>query len=346
MGLKASQQTAVRCNARRCWRPCSVPMKILIFAAGVVTLSTPVFIGFASAPELNGQSQTTGRLAFEVASIKPNNAGGSASRREVQQSMMLRYLLGGRFSARGVPIPILIFEAYSVWPGRGHRIQLKPEFEKSMDRKMESERYDIEAVAAKGAIPANTPIKVQREKTRLMLQTLLTDRFKVRISHETKEVPVYAIVVGSNGPKLRKSAMGEAKCAETSADKPENISLFSTLAPGFCHYFIGGEGRGLHGQAITMSDLARAFELFSDRPIVDQTGLKGLYKIDIPAMAQPQSASPPPLGTEPALEGRALLDPAPPTLADAVRDLGLKLESTKAPVEMLEVEHFERPTKN
>jgi uncharacterized protein (TIGR03435 family) len=324
----------------------NLAMKIFVIAVGVIALSMPVFVGFASGRKLKSQSRPTERLAFDVASVKPNKNGGDIPS-ELMRSMMLQYLPGGRFSARGVPIPILIFEAYSVAPGPSHRIMLDPEFEKSLDHKMESETYDIEAVAPKGTIPANASIAAQREKTRLMLQALLADRFKVRISHETKEVPVYAIVVAPNGPKLQKSAMDEAQCAATSADKPEMRSFFAALDPNSCHMIVGGEGRGLRGRALTMSDLATAIEMLSsDRPVVDQTGLNGIYQIDIPAFQPLRPVPPRPSWTEPSVEEPAFANPAPPTLADVLKDLGLKLESVKAPVEMFLVEHFERPAQN
>jgi uncharacterized protein (TIGR03435 family) len=324
----------------------SFTRKIVVAATAIVAFSAPIFIGFAYAPELRAQSQGPERLAFEVASVKPNKPGGYNTPREVMQSMMLQYLPGGRFSARGVPVPILIFEAYTVAPGPSRRISLSPEFEKSIDRKMESETYDIEAVAEKGAIPANASTNVQKEKIRFMLQTLLADRFKVRITHEMKDVPVYAIAVGKNGPKLQKSAMDEAQCAATSADKPEIRSFFAALDPSSCHAFVGGVGRGLRGEAIDMSDLARAIESFSDRPVVNETGLTGLYKIETPGWTPLREAAPRPPGTEPTAEERAFADPARPTLSDVLQDLGLRLESTKATVEMFVVEHFERPALN
>src|SRR5215475_2463040 len=125
---------------------------------------------------LKAQSQTTERLAFEVASIKPNAINDP---RQAIQAMSLQYLPGGRFAARSVPVPVLIFEAYGVAPGPGRRIDLAPEFAKSMDRSMEAQPYDIDAVAEPGAIPANASPRVQRDTIRLMLQTLLAERFKV-----------------------------------------------------------------------------------------------------------------------------------------------------------------------
>jgi len=298
-------------------------------------------VGMALCISIKATPQTAEHFSFEVASVKPNKPEPNKPKVEVMQDMSLRYLPGGRLSVRAVPIPVLIFEAYSVAPGPGRRISLSPAFEKSMDYALESETYNIEAVAEKGAIPPNASVKEQRQKIRLMLQTLLTDRFKVRITRETKEVPIYAIAIGTKGPKLQKSTIDDAQCAATSADKPEIRRYFASIDPSSCHSFFGGVGRGLRGEAVTMSDLAQALEGSSDRPVVDQTGLRDLYKMDIPGWTPLRAPSPEPTG-----EDRVLFDPARPTLSNVLQGLGLKLDSTRAPIEIFVVEHFERPMEN
>lgn len=298
-------------------------------------------IAVLSITVLTAQSQTAKRPAFDVASVKPNKTSGN-SREVIMQTMALQYLPGGRFSARSVPIPVLIFEAYGAVPGPSGRINLSPDFEKSMDRRLESETYDLEAVAEKGAISPNASPSLQRETLRLMLQTLLEDRFKVRIRREAKDVPVYVMVVGKNGPKFQKSVMDNAQCTATSTDQPQFVRLFNATDPAGCHSFAGGPMPGwVHGEAIDMSDLAAVVERFSDRPVLDNTGLTDLYKIAFPAFNLRR-----PTGPESASEKRPLDDATRPTLSDALQDLGLRLESAKAPVEMFVVEHFERPAQN
>ena len=94
-----------------------------------------------------------------------------------------------------------------------------------------------------------------------------------------------------------------------------------------------------------MWDLAVAVERFSDRPVLDHTGLTGLYSIAIPAW---ELREPPPYekGPEPTVEKSAPGDPGRPTLSEALQDLGLRLESAGGPVKMFVVEHFERPAQN
>jgi len=332
--LKARITTII---ANRIGRRLSVTARVVLLLMGLGGIGVPLMVG--------AQAPPTERLAFEVASVKPNKVAGSNAPREVMQTMGLHYLPGGRFSARSVPIPALIFEAYSVVPGPSGRISVSPGFQKSLNPKMVSETYDIEAVAEKGAIPVNASPSLQRERIQFILQTLLADRFKVRIRRETKEVSVYAMVVGKNGPKLQKSMMDDTRCTATSTDKPQLARLFGGIDPASCHSFSGGPRPGLRGEAIDMSDLAAVMERFSDRPVLDHTGLTGLFKIAIPGWNL-REPSPRPTGSEPTAENRALGDPGRPTISDVLQDLGLRLESTRAPVEMFVVEHFERPAQN
>jgi len=323
--------------------------KAVLLTASMTAMALPILIGVLNPTYIRAQDQAAEHLAFEVASVKLNTqmplfAGAALAEKEAMlRAMALQYLPSGRFLARGIPIPFLIFEAYSVSPGSSRRITLSPELRKTMDPRAEWARYDIEAVAEKEAIPANASQQVRMQKMRLMLQTLLVDRFKLRVSHETKEVPVYALVVGKNGPRLQKSAMDDAQCAAKRDDKLQIARVGGGGDPAACHAFAGGQGPGLRGQAIDMSDLAQAIEVFADRPVVNRTDLNGLYKIDVPGwvpLGQDAIRSP---GSEATAEERAFGDPSRPTLSDVLQGLGLRMEATKAQVDMFVVEYFERP---
>src|SRR3954464_4233025 len=104
---------------------------------------------------------------------------------------------------------------------------------------MASETYDIEAVAGKDAIAANASPSLQKERLRLMLLTLLSDRFKVRVRRETKEVPVYAVGAGKTGAQLQKSTMDDTGCTATSTDKPHAFRLATGVDSASCHSFAG-----------------------------------------------------------------------------------------------------------
>jgi uncharacterized protein (TIGR03435 family) len=130
------------------------------------------------------------------------------------------------------------------------------------------------------------------------------------------------------GPKLDNAKVEEKDC-ETSQIP--------------CHRVGGGQGRGIHGQAIDMSDVAVFIENFSDRPMVDQTGLKGLYEINTDGWV-PLIGRPGPTGES--AESKALADPTRPTLNMVLDKLGLKMEPKKASVDIYVIEHVERPTGN
>jgi len=197
--------------------------------------------------------------------------------------------------------------------------------------------WDIEAVAPKDAIPTDATAAARRQILQHMLQKLLEDRFKMVVRHDTKEQPVYAILVGKNGPKLQKSSMDEKDCAA------KTLSVGNST---LCHIIGGGIGQGLHGQAVTIADVASWVENWSDKPVVDKTGLTGLYNIQTGGWA-PQRARPPrPAGTDPSPEELALADPSRATLADIFDGLGLKLDSQRALIDTVVVVAVKRPSEN
>ena len=175
-----------------------------------------------AAAAASAQSQAT--LAFEVASVKANRSGSAR-----EPSMILP---GGRFTATNNTLRGLILNAYGIMSAP-YLLEGGPGWIDTID----TERYDIDAKAEDNAIPANTPDRVQWEKTRLMLRTLLGDRFKLAIRRQSKEMPVYQLTVAKNGPKLRQSL---ADC---------NATAFA------CHGYSGNRRR-FSAVGVDMYDLA------------------------------------------------------------------------------------------
>jgi uncharacterized protein (TIGR03435 family) len=245
--------------------------------------------------------------AFEVASVKPHKPG--------DRNFSFPKFLPGRFAVAGIPVQILIAIAYNL-PFQGTQLSGGPDWIRSMDN-----LYDIEATA-----DGNVGV----DKMRLMLQTLLAERFKLTLRRETKEQPVYVLTVGKNGPKLQKSKLEEKDC-----DDPANQ----------CHFGGAGQGRGIHVKAFDMAELAVSVSNFTDRPLIDRTGLTGLYDIDTEGWV-PMRQRPVPPGADPSPESTAMNDPTRPTLFMIFDKLGLKMESSKAPVEMFVIDHIEKPTEN
>jgi uncharacterized protein (TIGR03435 family) len=166
---------------------------------------------------------------------------------------------------------------------------------------------DKYVVAAKAAGP------VSMKQLQQMTRTLLAERFKLTIHRETKEQTVLALVVANKGPKLSRS-------------KFESDDDFSVTI---------GTGK-IIAQRARMDDLANQLTGNQNRIVVDRTGLTGAYDFKLEFTPERPDGSPVP-GS----------DPAGPTILVALQEqLGLKLESIKAPVEVMVIDHAEKPTEN
>jgi uncharacterized protein (TIGR03435 family) len=162
---------------------------------------------------------------------------------------------------------------------------------------------------------------------------------------ETKEMPFYAVLVGKGGPKMTKAAIEEKDCVDD--PKPDQVP---------CHRFMGGMGRGLHAKAANMDDLAQFIENWTDHPVENKTGLAGLFAIESEGwtpMRQPPpppppapGASPVPTIVRPPSGDGDMSDPTRPTLFMVLQKLGLELKQQKGPVEIIVVDHIERPAAN
>ncbi len=230
---------------------------------------------------------------FEVASIKPAEPGG--------HNVQIQIAPGGRFVAKNMTVRLLIQQAYGV---KDFQISGGPGW-------MGTERFDINAQGPE----ARTP-----EQLKPMLQALLADRFKLQIHRDTKELPMYSLVAGKNGSKLKES--------EASSPGPR-IRM----------------GRGLiEGQGMSMTILANQLGQQLGRSVTDKTGLTGKYDIKFEwTPDETQGGGPREIGAESA----APVDASGPTIYTALQEqLGLKLESQKGPVEILLIDRIEKPTEN
>jgi uncharacterized protein (TIGR03435 family) len=183
-----------------------------------------------------------------------------------------------------------------------------------------TDRFNIEAkVGAPDVVEWQKLSRVQRGR---VLQALLIDRFKLVAHHETKEQPVYALSIARNGPKL-----AEAK-------------------PGKDALPLEWEGGHMSGQSVPMPTLASALTQILGRTVLDKTGLTGEY--DVRLDWRPEDASDP-MFKGPEGSQQTMTPPASsgPSILTAVQEqLGLKLESTKGPVECLVIDHVELPSEN
>jgi uncharacterized protein (TIGR03435 family) len=163
---------------------------------------------------------------------------------------------------------------------------------------------------------ANVPKGATREQANLMLQNLLADRFQLKVHRETRELPVFALLVARNGPKLK------ASVDDPNAPKPRG-TLWS------------GGRKKFEFDKSTMASFAQTLELDVDRPVIDMTGLNGRYDIRL-EFAE----------TRPGLAGAP--DPQAPELFTALTEqLGLRLEARRSPVDVLVVDSaLRQPTED
>jgi uncharacterized protein (TIGR03435 family) len=229
--------------------------------------------------------------AFDAASVKPappqspGKGGGSNMRADP-----------GRLTCTNVPLKRYLMTAWGL-----------KDYQVSTPDWMNDEHYDLTAT-----MPAGTP----PHEVLLMLQTLLTNRFKLATHRETRELSVYALVVDKNGLKLKPAEGFGTSVSST----PKGRSMRANLS--------------MKGFAGTLSSLM-------DRPVVDMTGVSGGFSINLDWAPDDMRSSPG--GTE----GKAADGIVGPTIYTALHDVGLKLESRKAPVEILVVDHAERvPVEN
>lgn len=269
-------------------------------------------------------------LTFEVASVKaspprpPNGAirvgctGGPGSKDP------------GRWTCRNMTVSNLISNAYNL-----KRYQMTAD-------NFEADRYEITATMGAGTT---------REQFREMLKNLLKERFKLAVHFEKKEVPGYELVVAKGGVKMKdaqapKDNPDDRKAPRQDGPLQRDKEGFPILAPGEdAMAIMGGKARWVSPQC-TMDRIANMMVNQLNAPVADATGLTGKYEVNMFWEAAGFSDGlmrAAPGGAEPAAS-----ELAGPTIFTALQDqLGLKLQSKKASIEALVIDHLEKvPTEN
>jgi len=260
------------------------------------------------------------KLAFEVVSIKPNDSGdhlggvGDAP--------------GGRITYSNIHLRQLIVLAYGERLAGGNlpvNMQIT-----GLPGWATTDRYDVQAQPEAGFTPT-------RQQTQEMLQSMLGDRFKLKIRREAKDTPIYALVVGKNGVKMKLSEdqtpLSPAGLPPASAG-PVNMTMTGPIPRGMVFNGMGQLRAG--GQ--TMAVLAGLLTSQTDRKVVDKTGLTGLYNIDLRWTPEQLNGRLPP-----GLESGT----TDPTLFTAIQEqLGLRLVPETGPVDTFVVESVQRPSEN
>lgn len=278
-----------------------------LIVLGLGTVLFPFAMLSAQAPAASNGA------AFEVASVKANTSGDL--RAQIQAPP-------GRLVATNVPLRAIIRYAYQL-----------PDYQVEGGPRWTSERYDIVAKAEEN---------VPNERVRMMLQTLLAERFKLVAHHETREVPTFDLVLarsdGRLGERLRRSTL-ECKTAAQAQPGP-----YDPKTP--CGYFGPAPDvsilSGILGfRGMSLDTFARSLTPLIQRPVINKTGLDGFFDADFDAPAELPPPPPPP-GVPDPFDRSAFRS----IFAMLPQDLGLKLEPSHSAVDVLIIDSIQRPVED
>ena len=237
--------------------------------------------------------------AFEVADIKPSDPS-------VQKTGKGRMLPGGRIEVPGYTVKDLIIFSYGI---TDDMISGGPKW-------IGDDRFDIIAKAPEGA---------PMDSLRMMMRSLIADRFGLVTHNEDKPMQAYALTVAKNPPSLQVSAGAKQQCSWT--------SLEDGLRRRVC-------------QNVDMAEFAKELPgtggIGIDLPVVDNTGLKGSFdfQFDVGTITRRDG------GDGPGTAGAPIVSETGPTIFAALLKIGLKLESRKLPLPVMVIDHVARPSRN
>lgn len=305
--------------------PLTAGKKLVIAAITATAVAAPIGVGFLIAPRLMAQSipDANGRtLTFEAASVKPNKS--------IERNRGAGFQPGGRFLARNMTLRSLVGIAYGTpQPLPSFRVVGGPAW-------IDSDGFDIEAKAV-GDFQETQGGPGFSNSGELMLRTLLADRFHLKAHTETRDLPIYALVQarsnGSLGPRLSRSNVDcDAAVAAAVAARAAGATPSPADRP-VCAF------RGFTGSGVTLGQLSAVLTPLLQRVVLDRTGLSGRFDVDLALTSEQLRRPDAPGGSDASLD-------SPSIFTTLQEQLGLKLESTKGPVEVVLIDLAEHPTEN
>jgi uncharacterized protein (TIGR03435 family) len=294
----------------------------LKFVRAVLCASAPLCVVLAGDAQESQLAQPT----FDVVSVKRTGPDAGAS-----------MLGGGRGQYRAINVPLRV-TVTNAWNLRDHQLVGAPAW-------LGSDRFDIVAKEPEGTFTD--------EQRRLMIQALLADRFKLQAHLETRELPIYNLVLlradGRLGPELKPTAVDCAALRKeragggaAPAGQPRQLPNIDERVPCSQRMFFSPQGATINSSGLTLDQIATTLGTYADRTVVNKTELEGEYDILLkfrPEAGGPMGTLAPPLSTT----GEPSSDLA--TLGIAAQEqLGLKLESARGPVQVLVIDSISPPT--
>ena len=301
--------------------------KTLLLTAAAVTLIAPVVSGALTTPRRPPAidlSRVESRRTFEVATITANKTGA--------MRVMMRVQPGSAWEGTNVTLESMIRLAYRI---QESQLVGGPAW-------LYNDRFDIVAKSAEGAPGAEFGLR---------MQSLLTERFNLTLHKETRELPIYALVVARRnagpGPLLTPSTVDCADFGRGGRGAVPAIQTGRDQRPK-CGT-INGPGR-LTGGGATMQQLAQSLSQYTGRMVIDKTELAGGFDYELEFAPDPALLSRGPGGGLPGGGRAAGATPVPlhglPVFAAVQAQLGLRLDAQRAPIDVLVVDSAEQPTEN
>ena len=257
---------------------------ILVPAVTTLTVTAP---GRPQSPSV--PPQTPPASVYDVVSIKPHQPG--------DRKLSFGPTKEG-YAASNIMVSFLVQSAYNL---------AKPDQISGLPRWTADDRFDIVAkMDEQAATKFNELSPEERSRQRLlMLQAVLADRFNLKVHHETRQQPIYELVIAKGPRKIKESSPGESPNMTTASGR-------------------------IVMQAMPLEAFVRNLPNSTGRAVIDETGLRGSYDFTL----------------QWAPDGADASDPRPSLFTALEEQLGLKLVSSTAPVDILVIDHIERPSEN
>lgn len=290
--------------------------KLLLTTAAVLAIAIPVMVGVFNATPSRAQSTDAATTpTFQSFSIKPSDSSTPGPNIEIGNPRPLRMMYGPEgFVADNVTLQALIQEAYGVEPNQI-----------SGPADLLSGTYNVVAKADPSTGAKFGP-GFGNGAGQLALQAALAEHVKLVVHHETKELPVYALVVAEGGPKLQPTPSSQL------AGDQRKIGMQMLL-----------KGRGqdsiVTAQGVSINDLVRQLSMQLGLAVIDKTGLKGAYSFNLhwaQNLNQPDAEA----------ADNSSTTPKASLIAAVQQQLGLKLELQKQPMDVIVIDHLEEPMGN
>jgi bla regulator protein blaR1 len=301
---------------------------IFATASATILASARVLCAQSSANE-DWEKAAGGKASFDAASVKENKPLGDKAGSNLPFGGDTQPVKESLFTGTAMGLSFYLNVAYKLNISQARSLDSQP------PKRAKEERFDIQ-----GSIPPGTT----KDKVRLMLQSLLADRFQLKAHFETREMPAFATVLvkpGIAGPNLKPHS-DNPPCPDASVPLSWGADENSWTMPNTCGGVIGATtGRTIlyAARGVSMQTFAENLPVTPDtdlgRPVVDQTGLVGNFDFLLKYSPQPRDG----VKLEP--------DDFEAAFLEALKDqLGIKLNSVNAPVDLFVIDHIEEPTPN